>query len=299
MKYYVPFILLLCFLVVLPLFAGKKSLAREKNQKPIEAAITIEGNIDCDSAGLQHQRISLLDNLREQSELQPLNASHINSFIFGLMSDTLTDPKQHLDFYKSILSDLQSLKLENERPGQQFSSFIAALEALTRASGILRSKYNTSNIQQAIQELTQIKEGGELNHYVAEETDFLLKGLDYYNRKVVLRRIRDLAEDLLALRNDSNIIDNNTLYTIDDDTKETDSVNVKLAWSARFDSLYQTAIGHKGRNHLISYVPYADSLRSKIEHAFYFDECNHILIDRICWNTIEAIKKEMEDIIGN
>ncbi len=250
--------------------------------KPIETNIPKLNRID----SLRNLSHTLLTSMRQQTGGQPLVIDHVNDFISQLIADTLPDHEnQQLEMCQQLTNDLRTLRLSDNTVLNQLRVFIRQRKAINEAHEVLSNPYNINKIQRASKSLTQIKEEGQLSEHLTKKTDRLIKGLNYYERKVVLRRINDLAEELLALNFAA--------------TATTDSINsCETDKEVNTDSLFHCAIDHEGRNILIAFVPYADNLRSKMVEAFTLDDQGHVDINHTDWKKIEAVKQEVESVLN-
>lgn len=272
--------------------------AAQPETKPAEVIKPKVNPID----SLHHLSSALLSNLRQQAGLQPVATPNLNKFIDQLITDTVPEhEKQRLDLCRQVMRDLRYVNLADKSKCQEMVTFIEQCEAIDLARNTLNQPYDANRIKQATQLLLQKKEKGLFSERMAQQVESLTKSLNYYERKIVLRRVNDLADELLSLRplapEDSTITSEaNEAEMLEEQESPSDTI---AAWSVTTDSLFHSAVDHEGRNKFIAFVPYADGLRTQMVNAFTIDDQGHVLVGLTHWDIIEAVKQEVESVLSH
>lgn len=251
---------------------------------------------------LHHLSRMLLANMSHQVGTQAVAANNLNQFIYQLITDTVPEYEmQRLDLCRQLMRDLRSVNLADKSRYQEMVIFIEQSEAIVLARNALNQPYDANRIKKASQLLLQKKEKGLFSERMAQQVESLSKGLNYYERKIVLRRVNDLADELLSMRPatpeySTVTSEANEAQMLEEQEKPSDTI---LAWSVTTDSLFHSAVNHDGRNRFIAFVPYADSLRTQMVNAFTLNDQGHVLVGLTRWEIIEAVKQEVEFVLNH
>ena len=277
-------LVLVCSVLSVVAFADKKPKKSKINEQKVDTTLVVKNQQKKDSVklsvtdSLQMCADSLLSQLKTEKELV---TPHLNAFMSRLMdSDTIS--AHHDEFFvkfgAKVIRDLKTLRFKNDSIHRQFVAYYESLDIMSKIQETLSNSYNVTNIELAEQQLITLGKY-KLNSNQRERVDVLSKGVKYYKNRIAIRRVGDIIDELYELKADS------VRYNADSLTSDIR------------DSLFSEIINHQGRNHLIDYVPYAVSLRQKIVDAFPYDSEKHVLFEKVQWDCIEVVRKEIQSIL--
>lgn len=277
------FFVLVCSVLSVVAFADKKPKKSKNKEQKADSTLVVTTHQKKDSVklsvidSLQMCTDSLLRQLKTEKELV---TPHLNGFMIWLM-DGDTIPAHHDELVKfgaKVIRDMKTLRFQNDSIHRQFVAYYEALDIMSKIQETLSNSYNVTKIELAEQQLISL-EKYKLNPYQRGRVEVLSKGVKYYKNRIAIRRVGDIIDELYELKADSVRFNADSL-----------TLDVR-------DSLFSEIINHQGRNHLIDYVPYAVSLRQKIVDAFPYDSKKHILLERVQWDCVEVVRKEIQSIL--
>lgn len=216
--------------------------------------------------------------LRQLAQYDTVATPHLDALMERLMTDTITKRQDvMLRLCRKILSDTKGLHWNSDSTKRRLAAYVEAADMMIQVNEILAAPFNAERLAWADERLKALLQQ-QLTATTKERVEVQAKGVKYYKNKMALRRVGDIIDELYEMKADT--------------TLAADSIP-----SQRTDSLFAEIVEHEGRNHLIAYVPYADGLRRKVVDAFVRDE-RGLLWKETQWQVVEAVRKEIEDVLG-